>query len=50
MTNKELVFDTLDSYFLENYGLNVDYLRERILDVISIEWRNENGGNGTSLL
>ena len=52
MTNKNLTFNTLDSYFLNtgNMRLNIGYFRDCIMDQFDIVQRHTNGGNGKSLL
>ena len=52
MTNQNLTFNTLDSYFLNTGSgkLNIGYLRDCITDFFDITERHTNGGNGKSLL
>ncbi len=51
MTSKRLVFDTLDTYFNIRQGeLDIEELRESILEQFDIVQRNTNAGNGKSLL
>lgn len=52
MTNQNLTFNTLDSYFLNtgSMKLNIGYLRDSITAYFDVTERNTNGGNGKSLL
>lgn len=52
MTNQNLTFNTLDSYFLNtgNMRLNIGYFRDSVRDQFDIVQRHTNGGNGKSLL
>lgn len=52
MTNQELTFNTLDSYFLNtgNGRLNIGYFRDSVRNQLDIVQRHTNGGNGKSLL
>ena len=52
MTNQNLTFNTLDSYFLNTGSgkLNIGYLRDSVRDQFDIVQRHTNGGNGKSLL
>lgn len=52
MTNQNLTFNTLDSYFLNtgNMRLNIGYFRDSVRDQLDIVQRHTNGGNGKSLL
>ena len=52
MTNQNLTFNTLDSYFLNtgSMKLNIGYLRDSITAYFDVTERNINGGNGKSLL
>lgn len=52
MTNQNLTFNTLDSYFLNtgSMKLNIGYLRDSIIAYFDVTERNTNGGNGKSLL
>lgn len=52
MTNQNLTFNTLDSYFLNtgNMCLNIGYFRDSVRDQLDIVQRHTNGGNGKSLL
>lgn len=52
MTNQNLTFNTLDSYFLNtgNMRLNIGYFRDSVRDQFDIVQRNTNGGSGKSLL
>ena len=52
MTNQKLTFDTLDSFFLNtgNMTLNVDYLRENLIQYFDVEQRNSQGISGKNLL
>lgn len=52
MTNQNLTFNTLDSYFLNtgNMKLNIGYLRDSITTYFDVTERHTNGGNGKSLL
>lgn len=52
MTNQELTFNTLDSYFLNtgSMKLNIGYLRDSITAYFDVTERHTNGGNGKSLL
>lgn len=52
MTNQNLTFNTLDSYFLNtgSMKLNIGYLRDSITAYFYVTERNTNGGNGKSLL
>lgn len=52
MTNQTLIFNTLDSYFLNtgNMRLNIGYFRDSVRDQLDIVQRHTNGGNGKSLL
>lgn len=52
MTNQNLTFNTLDSYFFNtgNMRLNIAYFRDSVRDQFDIVQRHTNGGNGKSLL
>ena len=52
MTNQNLTFNTLDSYFLNtgNMRLNIGYFRDSVRDQLDIVQRHTNSGNGKSLL
>lgn len=52
MTNQNITFNALDSYFLNtgNGKLNIDYLNDQIFMQLDIVQRNENAGNGKSRL
>lgn len=52
MTNQNLTFNTLDSYFLNtgSMKLNIGYLRDSITAYFDVTERHTNGGNGKSLL
>lgn len=52
MTNQNLTFNTLDSYFLNtgSMKLNIGYLRDSIITYFDVTERNTNGGNSKSLL
>lgn len=52
MTNQNLTFNTLDSYFLNtgSMKLNICYLRDSITTYFDVTERHTNGGNGKSLL
>ncbi len=52
MTNQNITFNALDSYFLNtgNGKLNAGYLNEQIFMQLDIVWRNENAGGGKSRL
>lgn len=52
MTNQNITFSALDSYFLNtgNGKLNSGYLNDQIYMQLDIVWRNENAGGGKSRL
>lgn len=52
MTNQNLTFNTLDSYFLNtgNMRLNIEYFQSSIMNQFDIVQRHTNGGNGKSVL
>lgn len=51
-TDRETTFQALNSYFLNTASgkINTGYLNDCVFNIFDIEYRHENGGNGTSKL